>query len=204
VEPCQSVEGLVKPSLIDGVVYYDPSSKLKVSNGALIKVDSEKKTVIVNATRFSIKDGRVVIDGRTLKSENGVYKLSGEGSYMINISGFDPGYEQVSQTVDILPYTATDVVQVELTPVQKAARDAARALTQGMSQDMLNVSKNIDKYKTVTDASKANLILDEQTRTTFKKSMGSILQPLIGSDQLPTGIAKKAFEDVSIGFGAVK
>ncbi len=202
VKEVQSIENLANASVSKGVVYYDADSKPKINNAVIIKVDSPAKTVTVTAVKFAVVDGQVIIDGGTVSSEDRTYKLTGAGSYYVTIVATEPGYEQVSRTVTVKPYIPPDE-QVVLTGAAKEARDALLILTKGMASDMKTIADNIEKYKTVTDASNANNALDDRSRLAFKQAMAKIMQPRIGSEALSPS-ARKVFEDLSIGFGAVK
>jgi hypothetical protein len=164
--------------------------------------------VDLTARRFVVVGGVVQIESADVVA-TGVrsWQIKGTGTYGIEVVAFDPvnGIERKSSEVTIEEDKPIDPDVVPLTGLQKEARDALRLLAANMANDMKQLSLAIDqgKYKTVIDASAANNVADEATRTVFKRAMGKAMQPLLGSGALPVD-SPKVFSDIAVGFGAVK
>ncbi len=208
-QQAKSMTGLVNSRVVGGVVILDESSKPIVCSVCLVKVVTPAKFVDVAARRFAIaSNGVVQIESATVTNiGTREYLLAGLGAYQLEVVAFDPvnGIERKSIDITMGESEPIEPPKPVLSGVAKASGEALAALAQGMAGDMKSLSVDIKngKYKTVIEASAASNVADEQTRTTFKRSMGAIMQPKLGSGTLPTDAAK-TFEDISLGFGSVK
>lgn len=92
-----------------------------------------------------------------------------------------------------------------LTPTAKASRDAIATLVRnmGLNFDLLAQDTKAGKYKTVTQAAEAGKVADQQSQALFKATMSGIMQPRLGSTDLPADAAQ-TFSEIASGFKAVK
>jgi hypothetical protein len=204
----KSVTGLSGARVVAGVVLFSADSKPTLATVAIVKVTSPAKFVDVSARRFAVRDGIVQVENATVSElETRVYLISGSGTYNVEVVAFDPvsGIDRKSQEVKIAEPDSPIDDGVVLSGVAKESRSAIVSFVQGMAADMQAIANQAKsgQVKTVIEASAANNELDVKTRNLFKSNMAKIMQPVLGSGQLPTN-APLIFNDISKGFGSVK
>lgn len=94
-------------------------------------------------------------------------------------------------------------------PVVETVKDesaaAMRSFVQSMASnfDTLAADTKAGKYKTVIDASASANQLDLAARNSFKRAMAKVMEPKLGSGELPADAAQ-TFSDIAAGFRGIK
>lgn len=191
----------VKAKVVGDRVFVSTDAIPKLVEVASISVTSPAKFVRVRAFKSLFEQAQIT---KLTESE---YLLSGEpGRYAIEVMTFDPtnGIDERSVEVSIGSSPSPEPA-VELTKTAREVRTVAVGLMASMSADFAKLADDTKsgKFKTVIDASNASNVADASTRAAFKQSMAKIMEPLLGSTNLPP-TAAVTFQEISNGFKAVK
>lgn len=132
-----------------------------------------------------------------------------EGQYLLEYSAFDPEKGIASDEVTVTLERGSDVITPiddgSLSALSKESRKAMQGLAAGMAADLDTAAKAAEsgQVKTVLELSAMTVPLDTATRSTFKKSMATLLEPKLGAAALPAD-APKTLREIAVGFRSVK
>lgn len=203
----QVVSGLVAPQVVGDAIIIGAESKPVVVSASLIEVKGKEKYAdfdieAENVTNFSLAEMQPVDDTHWL--------LRGTGKYRVSAIAFGPSLGKDRLIVELTneppkPPAPPDPTPGELSQVSKDSRAAMQAFVQSMAGnfDQLASETRLSKFKTVLDASNAANSLDVLSRSQFKAAMAKVMQPKLGSAELPADAAQ-TFEEIAIGFKGVK
>lgn len=200
----QVVSGLDNPRIVGGVVMFDGPSKPSIQPAALVETKPPEKAVAVAALQIpSFEPGAIN------KVGDNSWLLVGTGSYLVIASGpselrylkVELGPTPAPPEPD--PPTPPPPSPDTLSPVAKSSREAMQRFVQSMAGNFEQLAKDTPKYKTVLEASTAANALDVISRNQFKAAMAKVMEPKLGTTDLPADAAQ-TFNEIAIGFKGVK
>lgn len=206
----QTYIGFENPRIVDGVVVAGPNSKPSLASSvSLITVDKPDSYKFGEIEAERIPTFELV----ELEAIDGGYRFPNDtqaGTYRVTYRAFDPerGPSTKRITVDVGgskpvdPFVPPDPA---LAGISKDVRQIVVQYAQSMGADYerLAVESKAGRYLKVIDASNAANAYDVATRDAFKRSMGAIMAPRLGVDNLPADAAQ-TFTEIAIGFRSVK
>lgn len=209
VEVRQILSGVTGLETIGDKVFVSPDSKPVVESvgfvdlGKLPASPQSIKVIVTDAQRKPVS---------TDKISSSQWIIRGEGHVWIDARVIDlPSQFLLDESLELelpakLPPKPDPGKPVDpLAGLQGESRKVMATFVQGMAADMDAMAVDIQsgKLKTVLDASAANNTRDIQTRSIFKQSMARLMEPKLGSGNLPQD-APKTFADIASGFRSVK
>lgn len=194
--------GLNNPKIVGNAVLYDADSKPEAVNAGYVKskvASGELELWVFGTEGQGFGDPRSVGDGE--------WVILGKGKYQVILQVIEGGKSRKSSPKNLLISESNDPVTPDetLSTLSKDARVVVREFVANMAGDMdkLSSSAAANKFSTVLQASAAMNLYDAETRNKFKARMGELMQPRLGSGQLPAD-ATKTFHDIATGFKGVK
>lgn len=199
----QVLTGLQNAQVIGGSVVFDADSKPAISPAVIIEAKPTDKATSLAALQIPTFEPGVVN-----KVGDNRWLLVGTGSYLVIASGpSELKHLKVELGPTPAPPEPVDPVPTpdDLSPVAKDSRAAMQVFVQSMAGNFNQLASEarLNKFKTVLDASNAANSLDVISRNHFKAAMAKVMQPKLGSGDLPADAAQ-TFEQIAIGFKGVK
>lgn len=199
----QVVSGLSNPQVVGDAVIISGDSKPVISPAVMIDATPADKATSLAALQIPTFEPGVVN-----KVGDNRWLLVGTGSYLVIASGpSELKHLKVELGPTPAPPEPVDPVPTpdDLSPVAKDSRAAMQVFVQSMAGNFNRLASETRqaKFKTVMDASTAANSLDVLSRNQFKAAMAKVMQPKIGSGDLPADAAQ-TFEQIAIGFKGVK
>lgn len=204
----KSLVGATNPRVVGDRILIDDDSRPTVVDVAIIRVNSQEKT--------RLKARKSLFEAVELtKLTDSEYLLIGDGDYLVEANSenyerelkvtIKPGPPLPPKPDDPVTPDDPDVPDDSLTVISKESRRAMQDFVQQMAVDMDSLSAEVQagRVKTMLEASAFSTPKDVATRTVFKQSMAKVLEPKLGSAELPTDAAT-VFTEVATGFRSVK